>query len=58
VKAALKKSQHYRTGDLVQVDGDWVEVQFGAAGCEVVPISCVSVLARNSHHENYIAKAA
>ena len=46
VKAALKKSQHYRTGDLVQVDGDWVKVRFGAAGCEVVPVSCISVLHR------------
>ncbi|MBD1871913.1 hypothetical protein H6F75_00315 [Nodosilinea sp. FACHB-131] len=46
VKAAMKKSQHYRTGDLVQVDGPWVKIRFGAAGDEVVPISCIAVTER------------
>ena len=45
IKAAMKNGVRYRVGDLMKVEGDLVEVQFGNS-TEVLPMDCISVAKR------------
>ena len=45
IKAAMKNGVRYRVGELMKIEGDLVEVQFGNS-TEVLPMDCIAVAER------------